>query len=188
MLYLIGGAARAGKTILTQRLFREHHVPYFCVDYLVSALEQGSPETGIESEAPNVEKAPKLWPRLVPMLRNIVEVEPQYTVEGDALLPSGVATLMQEYPGRVRACFIGYDCTTPERKLREVRQFGGHVNDWIQHHDDAYVLALCAEMIGFSQYVRQECEACALPYFDVSDGFAANLERAYKALGDGWKT
>jgi hypothetical protein len=47
MLYLIGGAARAGKTILGHRLFRERSIPYFCVDYFVSALDQGAPELGI---------------------------------------------------------------------------------------------------------------------------------------------
>jgi hypothetical protein len=184
MLYLIGGAARTGKTILARRLFHEQKVPYFCVDYFVSALEQGSPETGIESEAPTLERASKLWPRLAPMLRNIVEVEPRYVVEGDALLPSGVAALIQQYPGQVRACYIGYACTTPERKLAEIRRFGGGVNDWIQDHTDEYILALCTEMIGFSQYMQQECNTYCIPYFDVSDDFSLIIERAYQAICD----
>jgi hypothetical protein len=182
MLYLIGGAARAGKSLLAGRLLREHGIPYFCVDYFVSALDQGAPELGIAGESPTLEKCPRLWPRLAPMLRNIVEVEPAYTVEGDALWPRGVAALRDEYGAQVRACFLGYAAMTPARKLAEIRAFRGGVNDWIQHHDDAYVLDLCREMIEFSQYVRDECQALDLPYLDVSDDFPGTLVQAYGLL------
>ncbi|NLS76539.1 MAG: hypothetical protein GXY76_04675 [Chloroflexi bacterium] len=182
MLYLIGGAARAGKTILAHRLFREHQVPYLCVDYFVSALEQGAPELGIVGESPTRPKAEALWPRLVGLLRNVVEVEPAYTVEGDALWPQGVAAFMAEYPGLVRACFIGYTETTPPRKLAEIRRHAGNVNDWIQHHDDGYVLNLCAEMIDWSRFLRDECARLGLPYVDASVAFAHGLERAFQRL------
>jgi|GEM_PF-236754 len=181
-LYLIGGAARAGKTLLTHRLFRAHNIPYFCVDYIVSALDQGAPELGIDAESPNVIRAAKLWPRIVPMLRNIVEVEPAYTVEGDALLPRGVRSLMDPYPGQVRACFLGFANATPQQKLHDIRAHVGAVNDWIQDYDDDYILTLMAEMIDFSRYVREECQTWGLPYVDVSRDFAAGLERAYLIL------
>ena len=182
MLYLIGGAARAGKTLIAQRMLRERLIPYFCVDYFVSAMERGAPELGIVGESPNKERALKLWPRIEPMLRNIVEEEPAYTVEGDALLPKGVASLCEAYAGQVRACFIGYTSTTPKRKLEEIRRFGGGVNDWIQHHPDQYVLDLCAHMIEFSQFVRQECHLYRLPYLDVSDDFLDVVGKAYAML------
>ena len=182
MLYVIGGAARAGKTLLAHRMLKERNIPYFCVDYFVSALDQGAPELGIAAESPNELRSRLLWPRIEPMLRNIVEVEPRYTVEGDALLPKGVAALSDAYPGCIRACFIGYAHTTPARKLAEIRAFGGGVYDWLQHHTDQYILDLCTEMIGFSRYVQQECSAYGLPYFDVSDDFRAGLEQAYAVL------
>jgi hypothetical protein len=182
MLYLIGGAARAGKTLLAHRLLRERGVPYFCVDYFVSALDQGAPELGIQGESPTEPKTKKLWPRIVPMLRNILEVELAYTVEGDAMSPRGVSELIQAYPGQIRAAFIGYGSTTPERKLAEIRTFAGGVNDWIQEHTDEYILALCTEMIEFSQFVHRECATLGLPYFDVTDGFRQGLEQAYASL------
>jgi len=133
MLYLIGGAARAGKTLLAQRML-------------------------------------------------IVEVEPAYTVEGDALSPKGVALLRAGYGPEIRACFIGYAFTTPARKLAGIRTFGGGVNDWIQHHSDQYILDLCAEMVTFSQFVREECNLYGIPYFDVSEDFLPVLERVYETL------
>jgi hypothetical protein len=70
MIYLIGGAARSGKTIITQRLWREQHVPYFCIDYFMSAIDQGAPELGIQAESPNLQRAPVLWPRIEYLFRN----------------------------------------------------------------------------------------------------------------------
>jgi putative acetyltransferase len=181
-LYLIGGAARAGKTLIAQRMLMERGIPYFCVDYFVSALDQGAPELGIQGESPTEPKTRKLWPRIVPMLRNIVEVEPAYTVEGDALSPRGVSELIRIYPDQIRAIFIGYATATPERKLSEIRTFSGGVNDWIQDHTDDYILALCSEMIEFSRFVQRECASSGLPYFDVSEEFQKELAQAYASL------
>ena len=182
MLYLIGGAARAGKTRLALRLFQAERVPYFCVDYFVSALQMGIQEAGIQGEMPTQEKARRLWPRMEGMLINIVEVEPAYTVEGDSLLPGGAAGLAERYPNQVRTCFLGYTDITPERKLAEIRQHAGGLNDWIQDHTDAYILDLCVEMIEFSRYVAEECRRYGLAYFDVSQDFQAVLEGAYGYL------
>lgn len=182
MLRVIGGAARSGKTIVARRLLEEHGVPYFCVDYFVSALDRGAPELGIEAESPSWVRAEALWPRIEPMLRNIVEVEPEYTVDGDALLPRGVALLQETYGDRVGACFLGYASSTPERKLTEIRAFAGGVNDWIRDKSDSYVLALAREMIDFSEYIRRECATFGIPYFDVSDDFEGALRRAYSAI------
>jgi hypothetical protein len=118
----------------------------------------------------------------MPMLRNIVEVEPAYTVEGDALSPRGVSELIQAYPGRIRAVFVGYGSATPERRLAEIRTFSGGVNDWIQDHPDEYILALCSEMIEFSRFVQRESASLGLPYFDVSEEFQQGLAQAYASL------
>jgi hypothetical protein len=143
MIYLIGGAARAGKTLITQRLWREGCIPYFCIDYFMSAIDQGAPELGIQAESHNLVRAPALWPRIEYLFRNIIEVETDYIIEGDALWPRGAAQMIQDYgPQRVSSVFLGYCHISPERKLQEIRTHGGGVNDWIQKHDDAYILAL----------------------------------------------
>ena len=182
MLYLIGGAARTGKTMIARRMLRDANTPYFCVDYFVSALDRGAPELGVEAESPNEIRSRGLWPRIEPMLRNIVEVEPEYVVKGDALLPEGVAALIGDYGRQIRACFLGYASATPERKLEDIRAFGSGVNDWIQDKSDQYVLDLCRNMIEFSRLVREECYSCGIPYVDVSDDFPGGLEKAYLKL------
>jgi hypothetical protein len=184
MLYLIGGAARAGKTTLARRLLRERGVSCFCVDYFVDALEQGAPALGVNSEDANELRAPLLWPLLEPMLRNIIEVEPAYTVEGDALSVEGVVEFLRAHPGQVRACFLGYAEITPEAKLAAIRRFPGGVNDWIQEHSDAYILDLAASMIRYSRLVRDDCLSHGLAYFDVSRDLPAAVARAYECLAE----
>jgi adenosyl cobinamide kinase/adenosyl cobinamide phosphate guanylyltransferase len=105
VLYLIGGPARSGKGVLAQRLLRQKQVPYFSVDYLTTGLADGAPGLGIRHELPNRARGEPMWSVLAGMLRNIVEVEPAYVVEGDVLLPDKVAGLSGEYRGCVRACF-----------------------------------------------------------------------------------
>lgn len=182
MIYLIGGAARSGKTTLAHRLLAERSIPCLCTDYLVSTFEQACPELGIVSESPNILRAPRVWPRILPLLENIIQVEPVYTVEGDALWHAGAQQLALVYPGQVRACFLGYAHASPQQKLAEIRQFGSGVNDWIQKHTDSYILSLAVEMINYSQYLERECPRLGLVYIDLSKDFAGGLEHAYYSL------
>ena len=185
MLYLLGGAARSGKTIIAQRLLKERCIPYFCIDYFVSALEQGAPELGILGESPTLPKAGELWTLLKPLLVNIIEVEPHYLVEGDTLLPGKVVELRGIYPSDVRICFLGYPRLTPEEKMKEIRQFGGSVNDWIQEHTDDYILELTAEMVDFSQYLQRECQEHNVQFFDTSRQFLQSVDQAFNYLREG---
>lgn len=186
MLFLIGGAARSGKTLIARRLLSRHRVPYFCLDHIASAVIEGAPELGIDADVPRTERLRQLWPRLEPMLRSMVELEPAYTVEGDVLWPEGVQALMDEYGDSVRACFLGYATSTPEIKLRDIRQHGGGVTDWTRDHPDAFILSWMTDMIAYSRYLRDACRALDLPYFDVSDDFTRTVNKAYRSIAPLW--
>jgi len=108
---------------------------------------------------------------------NMVETGVHYTVEGE-MLPEQVHELMQTYPGEIAACFLGYARITPAEKLRQIRAYSGHPNDWIQDFPDAYVLALVEESIEFSHTLKAECAKLGLAYLDVSDDFNGALDRA----------
>ncbi len=182
MLYIIGGAARAGKSMVARRMLMEAHVPYFCIDYFVTALDRGAPELEVLVGLANEIRAKKLWPRIEPMLRNIVEAEAEYTIEGDAILPESVNSLVGSYGSQIRTCFLGYTSTSPEKKLREIREFKGGINDWIQVESDEYILDMCRQMISFSRHIQDECNTYGIPYIDVSTDFMAGLGRAYSIL------
>lgn len=145
-------------------------------------LARGLPEFGLDPDDPSEVRGEKLWPILRAMAVNLLEEEyihPMYLIEGDTLLPRPVARLMQDYRGRVKACFIGYAAATPEAKLREVR--AGEAN-WLAGYSDAEALAFIADMVRFSRYLQAECASLGLKYFDCSDGPLDATEAAFAYL------
>lgn len=108
MLYLVGGASRAGKSTLARRLLLEKQVPYFPIDALMMGFANGWPQFGLDPDTSNFVRGEKLWPILRAMAVNIIEeaaTHPSYLLEGDELLPGHVAELSHEYEGQIRACF-----------------------------------------------------------------------------------
>jgi hypothetical protein len=181
MIRILGGASRTGKGLIAQRILETCQIPYFSLDILKMGLVNTVPDFGIDPEASPIEVATRLWPLASAMIVNMIEIGSDYTVEGE-ILPNQTHELIQTYPGKIKACFIGYRTIRPEQKLAEIRQYAGHPNDWVQGFPDAYVLELVEEAIEFSQRLAQECEALELPYFDTSDDFPGTLDQVVAFL------
>ncbi len=182
MLYLIGGPARSGKTLLARRLLQLRQVPYFCTDYLTSGLEAGALGLGVRHELTSRARGERMWPVLAGVLRNVVEVEPEYVVEGDSLLPSKIAGFAADHGGRVRAYFLGYARCSLEAKCAFIRSFPSPVNDWIAGMPEEALCTLVSEMRQFSEFLEADCQAHALRYFDGSGNFSLAIEEAQEYL------
>jgi hypothetical protein len=176
MLYLIGGAARSGKTILSERLLKEKSIPYFCLDYLVSALDRNL------HNIPSQQAAYKILPNVEAMLRNIVEVKSNYIIEGDKLLPEQVIKLIQVYPNQIISCFLGYSTIDPLQKIKDIKQHPSHINDWTGESSEFDLQDLVTEMLDYSQYLQSECSKYNLHYFDTSEEFSNTIDKAYHYL------
>jgi len=98
MLYIIGGAARAGKSIIARRLVSECEVPYFNLDFLMMGLAKGLSDSGVNPEASSSEVAAKIWPIVRAMAINILEVGIDYLIEGDTIEPRQVKELSLLFP------------------------------------------------------------------------------------------
>jgi len=184
VLYLIGGAARSGKSLLARRLLREREIPFFSTDYLASGLEEGAPDLGVRHALPNRVRGERMWPVLAGVLRNLAEVEPAYVVEGDVLLPADAARFALAHEGRARACFLGYAHCDPGARRAALRRGAGDVNDWVAGMTDGELDALVAEMREFSVFLESECRAHRVLYFDGSTDFDGALDRARAYLLD----
>jgi len=182
VLYLVGGASRAGKSFLARRLLLQQHIPYFSLDILMMGLANGYPAFGLDPDTSSLMRGELLWPIVRAMAVNILEealVHPTYLLEGDELLPEPVAALSRAYPGRVKACFIGYSDLTPVEKLRAVRQFE---SDWASYWSDDQTLAFLAGEVEYSRYLQQQCAACGLAYFDSSENLTRTVDEAARYL------
>jgi hypothetical protein len=176
MLYLIGGAARTGKKILSERLLKEKNIPYFCLDYLISAIDRNLHNIS------SCQAAFKIWPNLEAMLRNIVEVKSNYIIEGDKLLPGQVSKLIQDYPNQIISCFLGYSTIDPLQKVKAIKQYSSHINDWTRESSEIDLRDLVTEMLDYSQYLQTECLKYNLSYFDTSEDFSKTIDKAYQYL------
>lgn len=95
MLYLLGGAARSGKSLVARKLLSAASIPYFSLDFLMMGLARGLPASGVDPDTPSTEVAERIWPVVRGMAANILEVELDYLIEGDSITPAQVAEISQ---------------------------------------------------------------------------------------------
>jgi hypothetical protein len=182
MLYLVGGASRAGKSKLARRLLLERQLPYLSLDILLMGLANGVPSFGHNPNESTILRGEQMWPLVRAMAVNVVETHVDYVIEGDILLPHHLGEFTQAYGTEVRACFLGYTDILLEQKLYDIRNKGGEANDWLQEAPDVYVRDIIERNIVFSIYLRKACAHHELHYFDTSDGFDKALDAAFSYL------
>ena len=176
MLILIGGAPRAGKGIVSRRCLDAISVPVLSLDVLKMGLHHAVPEVGVEAGADPSEVGKRMWPLVRSMATNVLECELDYLFEGDMLLPDQAAELMSLGEGAVRVCFMGYADIDPDRKFGEIRRHQGLPNDWLNEHDDDYVIEVVEYGIDFSRRISRRCEALGIRYFDGSKDFDGAID------------
>lgn len=181
MLYLVGGAARAGKSKLARRLLAERGVPYLRLDLLMMGFARGLPEFGVDPETPAALRAQILWPVVRGMAMTALEDGVDYLLEGDFLLPRHAAELREFRAEAVKAAFLGYAEIGAEDKGCLIRAFGGS-DEWTSGLSDERMLRIASTNVEFSRRLRQECAAYGLPYFDTSEDFGRALESAFRQL------
>jgi hypothetical protein len=129
MIYILGGASRSGKTLLSRRVVSEKGIPYFPLDALFGGLANGAPQLGIKYEQSFIERAEKMWPVAKPLLGFFFHEEKDFLIEGDSILPRQVQELTLE-GNQVRSCFLGYADLNKEEKLTLIRTHHQGELDW----------------------------------------------------------
>ena len=184
MLYIIGGASRTGKSMLSRELMVKTGKPYFGLDVLMMGLANGLPEYGINPEDPEFRNAAKMWPILRSMLINMLEAGIEYIIEGYTILPEHVGEIQSLFPDQVKSCFIGYNRINPEQKLEEIRKYSGLPNDWADSSSDNDILKLINRSISYSPFLETECAEYKIPYFDQSEDFIGTHRKILEYLNN----
>jgi len=175
MLYLLGGAARTGKTTIAQAFLSKTGIPFFSLDFLMMGFANGLPEYGIDPEADELLIAEQLWPVIRAMATAMVEEEVDYLVEGVQLHPGHVWELCEEFVGPVRACFLGFTQVDTSTKLREIRHFGGGADDWLRHYPDEQVVQEIERLKELSVRLKNACQRHGLKYVEVSNDLSGTV-------------
>lgn len=181
MLYILGGASRSGKSIISRRFVSEKQIPFFCIDFLVTSLQEVR-FLDIKHGQPFISKAERLWPLVKPLLTHLIREEPNYLIEGDGILPNQVAELSKDYSNDIKACFVGFSEISTQDKFKQVRELGGNKDDWTKNISDDKLNSYIEDMIKYSKYLKSECNKYDISYFDSSNNFSEYLENVFQYL------
>ena len=182
MLYLVSGASRSGKTIIANKLFKQRNIPYMSTDWLMMGFANGVPELGIHDKLFPEEIAKKIWRFLKAMIESVLFSDVDYVIEGEAILPELVQELLDQYPEKIRICFIGYTEIDFDEKARDIRVYSDGKDDWLLRESDDYLYDHINNMVPHSRSIKCACEKYAMAYFDTSTGFMGTIEQAITYL------
>ena len=181
MLYILGGAPRSGKTLLSRRAVEEKKIPYIPLDGLVTALAYGAPQVGISFDMHLVERAIAMWPITKELLGCLMREERDFLVEGDSILPSHVVELSTENKN-IKTCFLGYPTMNRDEKLALIREHHQGELDWTKEISDEDLSKMVEEMVSFSGYLVEESAKYDIAFFDVSKSFDVARVQAFSYL------
>jgi hypothetical protein len=173
MIYLIGGAARVGKTTLAKMILKRQGIPFDSTDMLWWALKESEPKRNWKSEW---EAAPdQFFPYLHAYINHAIKTLPDYVVEGDTFFPSHAAELMKKFP--IKVVFLG----SSNMNLADIKKYSQH-NNWVDHLEQKDQEPLPAKLMADSAMFEREAKKFGFPYFDVAEQREEKMEAAYSAL------
>jgi 2-phosphoglycerate kinase len=182
MIYLVGGAPRAGKTILGQRISAQLGIGWISTDLLMDLLRFKNVE-GTKREwnaASDAIAAAAEW--FLPCLERFIwganSLANSYLVEGVDFLPEQVGRLSANY--QIRSVFLGCSKMTLER----FDHFPGRSRGYAELPDEMR-RQFAQDIPLWSEFVRQEAERFHCPYIDMSDDFQSRLNEAEALLTTG---
>ena len=182
MIYFIGGAPRAGKSILCQQISAKLKVGWISTDLLMELLRLKK-EEGVKvvwNAAPEAIRANAEWffPYLERFVWGVSSLAEHYVIEGVDFLPEQVMQLSTKYP--IRSVFLGCSRMT----LETFDEFPGRSRGYSSLPEEMR-RQIVQDVPRFSEFIREEAERFGYPYFDTSGDFAGRLNEAEAMLTTG---
>ena len=180
MIYLVGGAPRTGKSLLSHHLAAEQRMGWIGTDLLFELLRVAN-DPGVPQEwnaAPDRIRATAEWfkPFLDRFIWGLSSQADNYLIEGVGFLPEQVVAYSRKY--EVRAVFLGCSTMTLER----LDAYPGRSPGYGQL-PEAYRRQIAADVPAWSAYIESECAQWGVPYVDLAEGFEVGQRQASRALG-----
>ena len=182
MLYLLGGAARSGKSITTRRILAEKGLPFFCLDHLAHGAANTIPQLQIDLDSDDACVGEQLWCLVKSIAKMMIKDRLDYLLEGAALQPKHANELLTEFPNEVRAVFIGYAEADISEKFKQIKTHGGGADDWMMKFEDALIKREVERLKMVSQVLRDECAKFEIRYIEMSQDFDKSTKEVIEYL------
>lgn len=179
MIYLIGGAPRAGKSILCQQFAAELKIGWISTDLLMELLRVKN-DRGVKAEwnanpEAIIANAEWFYPYLERFVWGTSSLAENYVIEGVDFLPEQVLQLSKQYA--VHAVFLG--CS--RMSLATFNQYPGHSRGY-NHLPEEFKRQITRDVPVWSEFIRQQAGHIGYPYFDTSDDFELRIQEARASL------
>lgn len=172
MIYLVGGAPRAGKSILAQRVAARMRVGWIATDVIRSLLLRAEQADAWDA-SPDAISATAEWflQYLERLVWGVSSLADDYLIEGVHFLPKQVASLSNKY--QIRSVFLGRTKLT----LAQFDAFPGRSRGYASLPMDLRQ-RIADDVPRWSAFVAQEAGAFGYRYVDTSDDFESSLTEA----------
>ena len=178
MIYLIGGAPRAGKSILCQQFATEQRIGWISTDLMVDLMRVNNPAIKSEWNATReaiVADAEWFFPYLERFIWGVSSLSENYVIEGVDFLPEQVLQLSKKYP--VHSIFLGCSRMT----LKTFDQYPGYSIGYSSLPEEVK-RQIVIDVPVWSEFIRQEAGRYGFSYHDTSSDFELRIEEARARL------
>lgn len=178
MIYFVGGAPRAGKSLLAQRLCATLKAGWISTDLLMELLRVANAaghkmQWDATPEAITTD-AEWFFPYLERFVWGVNALADHYVIEGVDFLPAQVAQLSTQY--QIRAVFLGCSHLT----LENLNQYAGRSG--YSHLPEALRRQIVEDVPRWSTFIQQEAERFGYAYVDMVSDFPQRLAEAEMVL------
>jgi 2-phosphoglycerate kinase len=180
MIYLIGGIARSGKTLVRKEILKRYNISGIGTDSIRYMLSHSQPELGIDHNKPSTHNGPLMWPYIDNLIHHIVEYDNEdFVIEGDVLLPEYLGKYVEDES--VKTCFIGFSNTKVESKFREMVD-NSTEGDWTKEYTEKEMKDFVKSGIKRSKKYGKECKELGVEYFDTGKDFDKSVHDIVSSL------
>lgn len=174
--YVIGGVPRSGKSTIQKLMLERFKISGISTDLLREGLIIGVPEFGLEKEGNDFKRAEILWPYFKGILTAREYFEDSLLIEGTNFLPEYLSEFTNN--PNMHMCFLGYSTVKAEDKLNQLRSIRSYNDNWTDELTDKDLLNNIEVWVKRSKVLKAECVKYGIKYFDTSDNFELQIEKA----------
>lgn len=184
---IIAGVPRAGKSTLSQMIAKRMGFQHISMDSIIAGIEKVFPETKIDTDAlvKPQDNLKFISSKIAPFIRAMIESgeydECDYGVVIDVyqLLPKDYIEFVQN-----EKCEIFYFLTsdvTPDERYKILKKYDTP-NDYTYYHSDEENKRDCIDIVNISNFIKEQCILCGLPYYETSHDRENILENFIHSL------
>jgi 2-phosphoglycerate kinase len=180
MIYLIGGEARSGKTIVRKKLLSKYQISGIGTDSIRYMLSHTLKDSGIDHNNTPEINGPLMWPFIDNLIKDLsIYAAEDYVIEGDILLPKYLKTYKES--SGIKVCYIGFPTVSISQKMKNILQ-SRKEGDWTKEYTEKELKKFVKWSIKESKKYQRQCKKYGITFYDLSVDFETRINEVVEDL------